>query len=389
MKRRICLVTGSRAEWGLLSGLAREIAGDPGLELQLIATGSHLDPRFGKTAEEIRAQGFTIDAEVPLDLKDDSKTAIAQAMGAALGGLAQAYARLAPDIVALLGDRYEIFAAASAALLLGIPVAHIHGGESTEGAVDDQLRHAITKMSHLHFAAAAPYAQRIVQMGEEPWRVHVVGAPGVDAALSPALPDAVTLERDLGQPMTHPLLLVTYHPVTLRQGGEGQAVDALLAALDEFPQARIVITGANADPGREEIALRLEAFAKARAPRVSLHASLGQARYLGVMKLADAVIGNSSSGIIEAPALGVPTVDIGSRQGGRLKASSVISCGEGKDEIARAISQALDPAFRASIAHQNPPYGGGGAAGRMKDILASPDLKLGTSKRFHDLAARP
>jgi UDP-N-acetylglucosamine 2-epimerase (non-hydrolysing) len=387
MTLKVCLVSGSRAEWGLLTGLARELAADPAFALQIAVTGSHLDPRFGGTAEEIRGQGFAIDAEAPLSLPDDGRLAIASATGSALSGLAKAYARLTPDVIVLLGDRYEIFAAAAAGLLMNIPLAHIHGGEITEGAVDDHLRHAITKMATLHFAAAEPYAKRIIQMGEAPERVFVTGAPGVDAALSLQMLDRETLGRDLGQPLSHPLLLVTYHPVTLRTDDEGPAIDALLEALDETPGARIVITGVNADAGREKIEARLEAFAASRKPRVTLHASLGQARYLSVMKEADAVIGNSSSGIIEAPAMGVPTVDIGNRQGGRLKAPSVISCGESKAAIAKAITQALDPAFRASIQSQTPPYGGGGAAKRMKEILAASGQLLRRPKRFYDLSA--
>jgi len=288
-------------------------------------------------------------------------------------------------MVVVLGDRFEIFAAAAAATMLSIPIAHIHGGELTLGAVDDALRHAITKMAHLHFTAAKPYARRVVQMGESPKRVFVTGAPGVDAIAETDFIEPARLGRDLGLALHHPLLLVTYHPVTQRKDDEVKAVTALLDALDRFPKARIVITGVNADPGRSKIARRLAAYAARHADRVSLHASLGQRRYLSVMALADAVIGNSSSGIIEAPALGVPTVDIGSRQGGRLKARSVIAAAESAPAIARAIARALDPTFRRSLRRQSLPYGGPGAAARMQAILAATDWSKLSPKPFHDL----
>jgi UDP-hydrolysing UDP-N-acetyl-D-glucosamine 2-epimerase len=380
--RRIALVTGSRADWGLLSGLAHRLAADPRFDLRIVASGAHLDRKMGKTLAEI---DLPIAARVPAPQKDDGRRAAAQATGKALAGFAEAFARLAPGMVVLLGDRFEIFAAAAAATLLGVPIAHIHGGELTLGALDDALRHAITKMAHLHFTAAQPYAKRVIQMGESPKRVFVTGAPGVDAIAATDFPDAASLGGDLGLALHHPLFLVTYHPVTQRKDDEAKAVAALLAALDRFPKARIVITGVNADPGRERIARRLAAYARKHASRVTLHASLGQRRYLGVLALADAVIGNSSSGLIEAPALGVPTVDIGSRQGGRLRARSVIGAAEDPQAIARAIVRALDPAFRVRLRRQTPPYGRPGAAKRMHAILAAADWSTLSPKPFHDL----
>lgn len=381
-KRRIALVTGSRADWGLLAGLARRLASDPRFDLRIIATGAHLERKLGRTLAEI---DLPIAARVPAPQRDDSKKAAAQATGKALAGFAEAFERMDPGMVVVLGDRFEIFAAAAAATMLSIPIAHIHGGELTLGAVDDALRHAITKMAHLHFTAAKPYARRVVQMGESPKRVFVTGAPGVDAIAETDFIEPARLGRDLGLALHHPLLLVTYHPVTQRKDDEVKAVTALLDALDRFPKARIVITGVNADPGRSKIARRLAAYAARHADRVSLHASLGQRRYLSVMALADAVIGNSSSGIIEAPALGVPTVDIGSRQGGRLKARSVIAAAESAPAIARAIARALDPTFRRSLRRQSLPYGGPGAAARMQAILAATDWSKLSPKPFHDL----
>lgn len=383
--RRIVVITGSRADYGLLSVLMREIRNDPALELQVIATGAHLSPAFGMTIREIEADGFAIAARVDMGITSDQRIALTAAIGRGVAGLGEALARLAPDIVVLLGDRYEILAAATSALVLGLPIAHIHGGEITEGAMDDSIRHAITKMAHIHFAAVEPYARRIVQMGEPPERVFAVGALGVDAILGHEPLASEILDRDLGVPLRDPVLLVTYHPVTLHEGDEGSAVDGLLAALECFSKARVVITGVNADPGRMAIARRLGDYAARRPDRVTLHDSLGQHRYFSVMRRAAAVVGNSSSGVIEAPALGVPTVNIGARQQGRLKARSVIDCGENTDMIATAIARALDPAFRATITGQTLPYGGGGTAGRIAAVLKSVDPAKLRHKRFHDL----
>jgi UDP-hydrolysing UDP-N-acetyl-D-glucosamine 2-epimerase len=387
--KRICVVTGSRADYGLLTGLMREIAADPAMELQLVATGSHLSSMFGHTVDVIRADGYKVDAEVPLELGDDSAAAIAHAAGQAVSGMSEAFKRLEPEAVVVLGDRYEIFAAAAAALLMNIPIAHIHGGELTLGAIDDALRHAISKMASLHFVAAHDYARRIHQMGEPSDRIFEVGAPGVDQIRALSFSDVDTLGRDLGLDLFNPLLLVTYHPVTKREGDEGAALDELLAALERMQDARIVITGVNADAGHHVVSARLTAFADKHPDRVSLHASLGQARYLSVMRLSSAVVGNSSSGIIEAPALGIPTVNIGARQNGRLKAYSVIDCPEEGEAIFSAIRKALDPAFRASIAGQPLPYGHGGAARLMKDVLKSFSAEqLREPKPFQDMIGR-
>ena len=364
----------------------RVVENDAALALQTVATGAHLSPKFGMTVREIEADGFSVDAEVDLALADDTPLAVAEATGRAVAGVARALARLRPDCVVLLGDRYEMLAAAQAAFLLGLPIAHLHGGEITEGAMDDSIRHAVTKLAHLHFAAAERYANRIVQMGEDPDRVFNVGALGVDAAmeLQPIAEDE--LDRDLGVPLRDPVLLVTYHPVTLRDGDDGAAVDAMLAALDTVAEARIVVTGVNADPGRSAVARRMAAYAARYPARVTLHESLGQRRYLSVVRRAAAVVGNSSSGVIEAPALGTPTVNVGARQKGRLKAPSVIDCGEAANEIATAVARAIDPAFRRSIAGQHLPYGGGGTARKIAAVLRSADLSRLKYKTFHDLS---
>ena len=384
-RRTICVVTGSRADYGLLRWLMQEIRDDPALALQTVVTGAHLEPAFGLTVGEIEADGFAIDARVPMDLAGDSPVAVAAAMGRVLSGIASELDRLRPDVVVLLGDRYEVLAAACAAVLVGRPIAHIHGGELTEGAMDDSFRHAVTKLAHLHFAAAKPYAQRILQMGETSERVFVVGALGVDAVRMSGPAEPAELDGTLGLALRDPVLLVTYHPVTRRVGTDSAALEALLDALDRQPKARVVITGVNADPGRAPIARRLADYAAARAERVSVHDSLGQRAYLSVMRCATAVVGNSSSGLVEAPAFGVPTVNIGKRQAGRLKARSVIDCGESADEIAAAIARARDPAFKASYAGQTLPYGGGGVARTIASRLKSTDLAALRAKPFRDL----
>ena len=385
--RRVCVVTGSRADYGLLRWLMQDVADDPGLVLQVVATGSHLSPAFGLTRREIEADGFVLNAAVDLAQEGDSRLAVAQATGRAVVGIAEALERLAPDLVVLLGDRFEIFAAAQAAYLLQVPIAHLHGGELTEGALDDALRHAITKLAALHFVAADAFRDRVLQLGEPPERVHVVGALGLDAIERLDLPEQAALEAELGFALGAPTLLVTYHPETLAARDPGADAEALLAALDRFPEARVVLTRPNADPGHQAIAERLEAWAAARPERARLYDSLGQRRYLATLRAAAVAVGNSSSALIEAPALGTPTVNIGGRQDGRPRAASVIDCAPSAEAIQDAIAQALDPAFRAAASAADSPYGGPGAAARVKAVLASVALEPLRTKRFHDLPA--
>ncbi|MEO5335304.1 MAG: UDP-N-acetylglucosamine 2-epimerase [Magnetospirillum sp. WYHS-4] len=384
--RRIAVVTGTRAEYGLLKGLMAAVRDDASLRLQILATGMHLESRFGHTVDEILADGFVPDAEVPLGLDDDSGLTTARAMGRGLLGMAEALDRLRPDVVVVLGDRFEILTAVQAALVQGIPVAHIHGGELTEGVIDDDIRHAVTKMASLHFVAAEVFARRVRQLGEEPERIFVVGAPGVDALAELAPLPREVLEADLGLSLTAPLFLATYHPETLGDRPPVQATAEFLGALESFPGARVVFTGVNADPGRDAVAAAIARFVQDHPERAAFRESLGQRRYLSLMRLADAVIGNSSSGIIEAPAAGVPTINVGDRQKGRPHAESVIDCAPDRQAIGAAIRQALTPGFRARAKAQTPPYGGGGAAGRIKAILKSVPLAGLTRKRFVDQA---
>jgi len=383
--RVIAVVTGTRAEYGLLSGAVALLAADPRVVVRLVVTGAHLSPRFGHTVEAIRADGLPIAAEVPCLAAGDRPLDVARALGAGVGGLAETFDRLRPDLVVVLGDRYEILAAAQAALMLGIPLAHLHGGEVTEGAIDESIRHAVSKMASLHLVAAPSCRDRLIRMGEMPERIRVVGAPGAEAARTLPRLDPAELDQALGLKLHDPLLLVTYHPATRHPGGEEAAARALTGALDRFPAARVVVTGVNADAGNAAVTRVLGDWVAAHPDRASLHASLGQRRYLAVMARAAAVVGNSSSGLIEAPALGVPTVDLGDRQRGRPRAASVISCAETVEAIATAIARALDPAFRAAAAATEPPYGRGhGTAAAIAAILATHPLAGLTLKPFYE-----
>ena len=384
-KRKICFVTGSRAEYGLLFWLMKEIESDPDLDLQFVVTGAHLSAKFGETVTVIEEDGFAIHERIDIEPDDNTPAGVTRSMGLCLMGMAEALDRLRPDIVVVLGDRYEILAAAEAAMLARIPIAHIHGGEVTEGALDDAMRHAITKMASLHFVATEPYANRVIQLGEAPKRVFNVGAPGLDNLDKLTLLDRAGLEEALDVPPDRPFFLVTYHPATLGDEDQSREAEAMLAAFDRFADHRVIITGVNADPGRDRIAQLLADYAANSEGRASLHASLGQLRYLSAMKHADAVIGNSSSGIVEAPALKTPTVNIGDRQKGRLRAKSIINCAGNKDDIAAAIGRVLDPEFRAGLEGMALPYGSGGASRKIKDHLKAADFSGLTRKPFHDI----
>lgn len=383
--RRICIVTATRAEYGLLAPLLREIRTRDDLQSQLVVTGTHLSTAYGMTVEAIEADGHEITRRVDILAPGDDAGAAARTMAATVEKMTAVFEELKPDILVLLGDRYETLGAASAALLAGTPIAHIHGGELTEGAFDDSIRHAVTKLAHLHFAAAEPYRQRIIQMGERPDRVFTVGAPALDNMRDLEVLERNVLEADLGRRLPAPLLLATYHPATRGDIEPSVGVSALTGALGRFPNASVVFTGVNSDPGHSSVEDGIRAFVAAHQRRVSLHASLGQQRYLSLMKLADVVVGNSSSGLIEAPALGTPTVNMGDRQQGRLRAPSVLDCAETEDAVAGAISEALARGPSTGIEDDNP-LGDGFAARRMADVLSSANLDDLTAKSFHDLA---
>lgn len=386
MSRKICVVTGTRAEFGLMRWLMEDLQSTPGLELQVLATGMHLSPEFGLTYREIEQAGFSIDARVEMLLSADSSTSVTKSMGLGLIGYADAYARLAPDLIVVLGDRFEIFAAVAAALIAGIPVAHLHGGELTEGAFDDAIRHSITKMSHLHFVAAEDYRRRVIQLGEQPNRVFLVGGLGIDAIKRTKLLGRQELEASLDFKFGPRNLLVTFHPVTLEGQSSGRQMAELLAALGELEDTHLIFTMPNADTGGRDLAGMVDAFV-ANNPKARVYSSLGQLRYLSCMKMVDGVVGNSSSGLAEAPSLAVGTVNIGDRQLGRLQAASIINCSPSRESIMQAIRRLYDPDFQASLPLTANPYGNGGASEKIAKVLQECALDGILKKHFYDLPA--
>jgi UDP-N-acetylglucosamine 2-epimerase (non-hydrolysing)/GDP/UDP-N,N'-diacetylbacillosamine 2-epimerase (hydrolysing) len=384
--RRICIVTGTRAEYGLLYWLMKAIVADLHLELQIIATGMHLSPEFGLTHRDIEADGFAIAEKVEMLLSSDTPAGITKSMGLGVIGFADALDRLQPDVLVLIGDRFEILAAAQAALVACIPIAHIHGGETTEGAFDEGIRHAVTKMAQWHFVAAEPYRKRVIQMGEAPERVFDVGAPGLDHLTNLEWLARSELERALGISLRTPLFLITYHPATLGDASPVTVIGELLAALDQFPTAAVIFTHPNADTGGRALIDCIDDWVAKNADRAKAFVTLGQRRYLSLMREADVVIGNSSSGLIEAPALKKATVNVGDRQKGRLKAASVIDAAEKQADIAAAINNALSKEFRASLSRTVSLYGEGNVGEKIKDIMKTAQLSV--RKSFFDIEHR-
>jgi UDP-hydrolysing UDP-N-acetyl-D-glucosamine 2-epimerase len=383
-RRRIAVVTGSRADYGLLRGVLRRLQSADDADLAVIACGMHLLKAFGETWRLIEADGFEIRAKIDLELGDDRAETVARGTGIGVTRFSETLPGLAPDLLVVLGDRFEILAAAVAATLLNIPIAHIHGGEVTAGAFDDAIRHAVTKMACLHFVAAEPYRRRVIQMGEDPQFVFNVGAPGLDLASEAPSPDRATLLRELGIDGPERFLLVTLHPATARPGEDAANISALLGALAQIDDRSFVFTGVNADPGYGPIDLAIREFVDARPGRARLFASLGSDRYWAALRLADAVVGNSSSGIAEAPAVGTPTINIGDRQKGRLRATSIIDCPPDQTAVLNALRLVLSGGFHIDPAAV-PPYGRGGASARIAEILRTVDLRPAFPKHFHDL----
>jgi UDP-N-acetylglucosamine 2-epimerase (non-hydrolysing)/GDP/UDP-N,N'-diacetylbacillosamine 2-epimerase (hydrolysing) len=380
--RKICFVTGSRADFGLLVWPMRAIQQTAGLKLQLIATGMHLSPEFGYTITNIREEGFHIDDTVETLLSSDSGVGVAKSVGLGVIGFADAFTRLAPDLVVVLGDRYETFAAAQAAMYMRLPMAHLFGGDVTEGAIDESIRHAITKMSHLHFATNPDSARRLMQLGEDPSRIFTVGSPGIDSIKRLKLMDRETVGREVGMELGAHNILVTFHPVTVEADRSVGALDELFAALSALdPEIRLFFTLANADAEGRALNSRIKAFVSGKVNAIAV-TSLGQLRYISLMNQVDAVVGNSSSGIYEAPSLNAPSVDIGDRQKGRERASSVFHTASERGAIATAISQALQRGRQSTVS----PYGDGEASRRIADAIAAiPDFRVLIKKGFYDV----
>lgn len=382
--RRVCVVTGTRSEYGLLRWVMEGIRDSDLLELQLVVTGTHLAPEFGLTYREIEKDAFIIDRKVEMLLSSDTAVGVSKSVGLAIGGMAEAFDDLKPDIVLLLGDRYEMWATGVAATLARIPMAHIHGGELTEGVIDEAIRHGLTKMAHLHFVAAPEFRQRVIQLGESPESVFTVGAVGLDSMHRETLMSLGELESSLGVELGERNLLVTFHPVTLESGSANFQMKCLLDALDFFPDVHTFITLPNADMEGRGIVNLIQDYV-ARTSNARAFTSLGQIRYHSLMHYADGVVGNSSSGLIEAPAMYKPTVNIGSRQSGRLRAASVIDCAPETDSIIESIKRLYSDDFKTAIVDVINPYGAPGGSAKVLEILETAALEGILKKRFYDL----
>ncbi|MCG9051745.1 UDP-N-acetylglucosamine 2-epimerase [Laribacter hongkongensis] len=384
MTRKICVVTGTRAEYGLLRWLMQAIAQDPALQLQLLVTGMHLSPEFGLTWQAIEQDGFHIDRKVEMLLSSDTPAGITKSVGLGMIGFADALEQLAPDMLLILGDRFEILAAASAAMAARIPIAHLHGGEVTEGVIDEAIRHAVTKMSHFHFVASQQYRRRVIQLGEDPARVFAVGGIGLDSLARLPLMSRAELEAALSYRFQPRNLLVTFHPVTLEANTASAEFGELLAALHELQDTGLIFTLPNADTDSRALIRMVEDFVHSH-PAAHAYASLGQLRYLSCMKEVDGVVGNSSSGIIEAPSMHKGSINIGARQEGRTKALSVIDCQPDRSDIAAALSRLYSPDFQAQLPSVRNPYGEPGASDKIAALLGSLQLEGVLKKKFFDL----
>lgn len=384
IRRKICIVTSTRADWGLLSSVARELRAYETVELQIIATNMHLDARYGMTVDEIIEDGFKVDERVEMNAGNDSAVETAAATGKCLIGVARALGRLNPDILVILGDRYEMLAVATAATIMRVPIAHIAGGEISEGAFDDNIRHALTKLSALHFTATDAYRNRVISMGENPKYVLNTGALGVYNIIHEPVIPKPELEKFIGIDINSSTLLVTFHPATMDPEPVKERCEALLQALDGFISSHIIFTYPNNDPDGEVIIKMINEYAARYPGRVAVVPSLGRRRYLSALHFVSAVVGNSSSGIVEVPTMRIPTVDIGIRQQGRIAASSVIHCEGEHDQIHQAISFALSPAGKRLALETDNPYAKRDTVTRIVDTLVHIRLDELYAKRFID-----
>ena len=385
--RKICFVTGTRAEYGLLSRLMRMVKDSEHTHLQIIATNMHLSHKYGNTYQEIEKDGFVIDYKIPIIEENGSNDSYATVMemSRALSGFADAYRVLDPDMVVVLGDRYELLVAVEAAMIMRIPIAHIHGGEITEGAYDDAIRHSITKMSHLHFAATEEYRRRIIQLGEQPDRVFYTGALGVENIKYLQLMDKAEIEKEIGFEIDCNTILVTYHPVTLGNRTAKDDIRDFLDALEERKDLRIVFTMPNSDAGGQFISDAINEFVADNHQRAKSFKSLGVVRYLSVMKQVVAVVGNSSSGLAEVPSFGIPTLNIGERQKGRIAAESVYNCASDKESILKGLDIVLSKDFRTFASSVKNPYEKANTAEDIFKVISTYPIEQLKQKHFYDI----
>ena len=384
MTRKICVITGTRAEYGLLRWVMQGIKADPDLMLQIIATGMPLSPEFGLTHQAIEQDGFQIDRKVEMLTSSDTPVGIAKSMGLGLIGFADALQEIQPDLIVVLGDRFEIFSAVSAALVARIPVAHLHGGETTEGAFDEALRHSITKMSHLHFVAAEEYRSRVIQLGESSEQVFLVGGLGVDNIKRMQLLDRPALEDSLEFKLGVRNLLITFHPVTLENGTAADQLAELLAALAVLKETHLIFTLPNADTDGRVLINMVEQFVAQRS-NACAYQSLGQLRYLSCIAQVDGLVGNSSSGLTEMPSFKKGTINIGDRQCGRLQTTSIINCEPNRESITAALKQIFSASFQAKLSQVVNPYGEGGASEKVVHTIKHVAIQGLIKKTFHDL----
>ena len=383
--RKICVITGTRAEFGLLRPLIALIAKDEELQLQLIATGMHLSPEFGYTLDEIIAAGFVVDKKVECLLSSDTAVGVSKTIALAISGFADAFEALQPDLVLVLGDRTEILGAVIAAGIANIPIAHLHGGETTEGAYDEAIRHSITKFSHLHFTSTEAYRKRVIQLGEQPEMVFNVGAIGLDAVKKLKFLNKEEFENSIGFKLKKRNVLITYHPVTLEKEAPIQTFENILQALDELSETGLIFTHANSDKNGRVINNMITEYVEIHRDKAVAFKSLGQLRYLSALQFVDFVIGNSSSGILEVPAFHIPTINIGDRQKGRICNESVINSNNSLEDIEKSITFALDKQFRETIQQQEMLYGNGTAAEKILKVIKEHTI-ISLKKSFYDIS---
>ena len=385
MKRRVCVFSGTRADYGLLKPLMDEIQCSTELDLQILISGAHLSYDFGMTYKEIEEDGFIINEKIDIQLISDSPQGICNSMSFGMAGYSEVLHRLEPDLVVILGDRYEAFIMAAAATVYRVPIAHLHGGETTQGAIDEAFRHSITKMSQIHLVSTEDYGRRVIQLGENPDRVFVTGALGIEYIQRMSYLSMKKLSQELDFKLSEKFILVTYHPVTLEKNSAFEQFSNLLAGLDSFPDYQILFTKTNADPEGKTINKLIDKYVKQQEGRAKSFMSLGKLKYLSAMRYASAVVGNSSSGIIEAPSLHIPTLNIGDRQKGRIKAKSIIDCCTDRNDITANLEKVLSENFKKFTLQVENPYEGVNPAKNITNILTTIDLSNILKKEFHDI----